>query len=249
MVSSLLSHHSFLHWQECFQLCLEGFRLATSWRLSNSPLMQRWALSLSILLNLLHLEICPERRWKGLLNSVLVVFCFEKLILGSRHKQAGCRTPGTLRALTGFSYHPSFLDIRNKIAALRFLHSSSMFSLYTLIIMPANQPEIWQFSDNNVARTTSTKYFLWIPMVFVLPFMGPSEFLVLLSPCGSCLLSTNSLHLVQMSLIFILCCSVFMDSIPLNDLESHSCLLKIFCLNIPPEEGAFRKSANYTNDG
>lgn len=80
------------------------------------------------------------------------------------------------------SHQLSFLDMRNKITALRFffffLHCSSMFSLYIAkkrrckivtgteeeenmtLVIPAKasqgfQPEIWQFSDKCVARTTS----------------------------------------------------------------------------------------------
>ena len=164
------------------------------------------------------------------------------------------QNPSAFRALTDFSHHLSFLDTRNKITALRCLHCSLMFSLYTAkrrrcnsslaqkrkkhdtLVMPAKasqgfQPEIWWFSDNQVARTTSasclTKYFLWIPMLFVLTFTGPWEFLVLLSVLAAAAFSPPTVCIclppVQMSLSFVVCCSVFVESLPWNDLEIHSC--------------------------
>jgi len=87
-------------------------------------------------------------------------------------------------------------------------------------------------------------------MPFVLAFTGPQEFLVLLfvltnadafSPPTVCICQP----LVEMSQSFVLCCSVVTESLPWNDLETtHAVLLQIFCLKIPPKDGAFRKSAS-----
>lgn len=134
-----------------------------------------------------------------------------------------------------------------------FLHCSSMFSLYIAkkrrckivtgteeeenmtLVIPTKasqgfQPEIWQFSDKRCKDHLSFLSELSTSSrspCFLSSLLGVWEFLVLLSVLAAAAFSPPTVcicqPLVQMSLSFILCCSVFMESLPWNDLESHSC--------------------------